>query len=142
MRDTFTTVLVALLGVHILVKFAFFALPYAKRRAALDRSYGEKPSATSTSDWVLLSLTVALAGVLLWRGADAASFLGGLWIGATLIQLYFHRYHHPVPADRKAPPVTSPLKEMSYAIQDDPWRPWPQLVVLTVLVVWCLAALF
>jgi hypothetical protein len=35
MLDTITTVLVALLGVHILVKFAFFALPYRKRRAAL-----------------------------------------------------------------------------------------------------------
>lgn len=87
MRDTATTILALLLGVHILVKFAFFALPYARRRAALDRSYGDKPSATSTSDWVLLGFTAAVAAVLLWRGADAASFLGGLWIGATLIQL-------------------------------------------------------
>ena len=35
MLDTVTTVVVALLGVHIIVKFAFFALPYRKRRAAL-----------------------------------------------------------------------------------------------------------
>ncbi len=134
--NTITTVVVALLGVHILAKFAFFAMPYARRRAALDKSYGAKPSATDVSDWVLLGFTVVLAGLLLVRGVEAVSFLAGLWIGATVIQLYFHRYHVPVPADRAAPPETSPLKEMSYAIQAAPWRPWPQVVVLTVLVVW------
>lgn len=138
MTDSVATVIVAVLGVHILVKFAFFLLPYAKRRAALDKSYGDRPSATSTSDWVLLGITVVLAAVLIWRGVEAASFLGGLWIGSTLIQLYFHRFHTPVPAGQAAPPQTSPLKEMSYAIQATPWRPWPQLAVLTVLVVWCL----
>lgn len=46
MLNTVTTVVVAVLGVHIIVKFAFFALPYRKRRAALDKSYGAKPSAT------------------------------------------------------------------------------------------------
>jgi hypothetical protein len=30
------------------------------------------------------------------------------------------------------------LKEMSYAIQSAPWRPWPQMLVLAVLVVWSL----
>ena len=138
MLDTVTTVLVGLLGVHVIVKFAFFALPYRTRRAALDKSYGAKPSATSTSDVILLGFAIVLSALLLWRGVEAVSFLGGLWIGATLIQLYFHRFHTPVPPDRAAPPQTSPLKEMSYAIQAAPWRPWPQLLVLTVLVVWSL----
>ena len=40
--------------------------------------------------------TVILATLLLWRGVEAVSFLGGLWIGATLIQLYFHQFHRPV----------------------------------------------
>lgn len=141
MLDTVTTVLVAMLGVHIVVKFAFFALPYAKRRAALDKSYGDKPSATATSDWVLLGFTVVLGALLVWRGVEAVSFLGGLWIGATLIQLYFHRYHQPVPADRAAAAQTSPLKEMSYAIQAAPWRAWPQMAVLAVFVVWSLVLL-
>lgn len=138
MLNTVTAVVVALLGVHIIVKFAFFALPYRKRRAALDKSYGSKPAATTTSDIVILGFTVALAALLLWRGVEAVSFLGGLWIGATLIQLYFHQFHTPVSPDRAAPPETSPLKEISYAIQDSPWRPWPQMVVLAVLVVWSL----
>lgn len=85
---------------------------------------------------MLLGFVVALCALLLCRGVEAVSFLGGLWIGATLIQLYFHRFHTPVPADRAARPPTSPLKEMSYAIQADPWKPWPQLMILTGLVAW------
>ena len=100
----------------------------------LDKQYGDKASATTTSDVVLIVFTVAIAVILLWRGVDPVSFLGGLWIGATLIQLYFHQFHRPVAPERAAPPQTSPLKEMSYAIQDAPWRPWPQLLLLTVLV--------
>ncbi|ORB74126.1 hypothetical protein BST44_10940 [Mycobacterium scrofulaceum] len=141
MINTVTTVVVALLGVHIIAKFFFFTLPYTRRRRALDASYGDRPSATSTSDWVLLVFTVLLCALLLWRGVEAVSFLGGLWIGATLIQLYFHRFHEPVPAERAAPPPTSPLKEMSYAIQSSPWRAWPQIAVLAVLVAWSLTLL-
>lgn len=55
MLNTITTVLVGLLGVHALAKFVFFALPYRRRRAALDKSYGDKPSATTTSDTVMVS---------------------------------------------------------------------------------------
>ncbi|SPM42531.1 hypothetical protein BN971_00613 [Mycobacterium numidiamassiliense] len=142
MLNTVTSIVVAVLGIHIVDKFAFFALPYRRRRAMLDKQYGDKPSATTVSDWVLMAFTVALAALLLWRGVQAASFLGGLWIGATLIQLYFHRFHRPVAPDRAAPPQTSPLKEMSYAIQDAPWRPWPQLLTLTVLVVFGLVLMW
>jgi hypothetical protein len=55
MLNTITTVLVGLLGVQALAKFVSFALPYRRRRAALDKSYGDKPSATITSDTVMLS---------------------------------------------------------------------------------------
>ncbi len=142
MLNTIATAVVVVLGLQIVTKFAFFALPYPRRRALLDKQYGDKASATTTSDRVLMLFTAALAALLLWRGIEAVSFLGGLWIGATLIQLYFHRFHRPVPPERAAPPPTSPLKEMSYAIQDAPWRPWPQLLMLTVLVVFSLALLF
>jgi hypothetical protein len=141
MLNTITTVLVGLLGVHALVKFAFFALPYRRRRAALDKSYGDKPSATKTSDTVMLLFTIALTGLLWWRGVEAVSFLGGVWIGATLIQLYFHEFHAPVAQDRAAPPIVSPIKSMSYAIQDSPWRPWRELLTLTVVICWSLALL-
>jgi hypothetical protein len=141
MLNTIATVVVVVFGIHIIAKLGFFALPYRRRRAMLDKQYGDKPSATDTSDWVLMVFTVVVAAVLLWRGVEAVSFLGGLWIGATLIQLYFHQFHRPVAPDRAAPPQTSPLKEMSYAIQDAPWRPWPQLLTLTVLVVFSLVSI-
>jgi hypothetical protein len=135
MLNTVATVVVVVLGLHIIGKFAFFALPYRRRRAMLDKQYGDKPSATTTSDRYTMVFTVGVAVLVLCRGIDSVSFLGGLWIGATLIQLYFHQFHRPVPELRAAPPQTSPLKEMSYAIQDAPWRPWPQLLTLSVLVV-------
>jgi hypothetical protein len=141
MLNTITTVLVGLLAVQALAKFVFFTLPYRRRRAALDKSYGDKPSATITSDTVMLLFTIALTGLLLWRGIEAVSFLGGVWIGATLIQLYFHEFHAPVAQDRAAPPVVSPIKSMSYAIQDSPWRPWRELLTLTVVICWSLALL-
>ena len=116
MPDTVTTIVVAILG-------------------------GDKPSATTTSDIVSMVLTVAVAVLLLWRGVEAVSFLGGLWVGATLIQLYFHNFHSPVSPERAAPPQTSPLKQMSYAIQDAPWRPWPQIVALIALAAYSLIAM-
>jgi hypothetical protein len=142
MLNSIATVVVVVLGLHIITKFAFFALPYRRRRALLDKQYGDKPSATATSDLVLMAFTIAISALLLGRGGDAVSFLGGLWMGATLIQLYFHQFHRPVPSERAAPPRTSPIKEMSYAIQDAPWRPWPQLLTLTVLVVYSLVRMF
>ena len=139
MLNTVTTVLVAIFGIYALAKFLFFVLPYRQRRAALDKSYGDKPSATTTSDRALLIFTVALAALLVWRGIEAVSFLGGLLIGATLIQLYFHEFHAPVPPERAAPARVSPIKTMSYAIQNSPWRPWRELLTLTVLICLSLA---
>jgi hypothetical protein len=141
MLKTVADVVVIVLGFHVLIKFTFFALPYGRRRALLDRRYGDKPSATTWSDPLVMVFTVAVAALLLCRGIDAVSFLGALWIGASLIELYFHQFHRPVAPERAAPPESSPLKEMSYAIQDAPWRPWPQLLTLTVLVVFSLALL-
>lgn len=139
--NTTATVVVVVLGLHIIVKFAFFALPYRRRRALLDKQYGDQPSATTTSDRMLMACAVGVAALVLWRGVDFVGFLGGLWVGATLIQLYFHQFHRPVRPERAAPRPTSPLKEMSYAIQDAPWRPWPQLLTLTALVVFSLICL-
>jgi len=137
--DSVTVVLIVLLGVYALLKFAFFLLPYSKRRAALDRAYGDRPSATRTSDPVRLALAVVIAALLLWRGIEPVGFLGGLLIGATLIQIYFHRFHTPLAPDRSPLPVVSPIKVMSYAIQDAPGRPWREILLMAVLIVWALA---
>ncbi len=39
MLDNIATVVAVILGVHAVGKFAFFALPYARRRAAVDKQY-------------------------------------------------------------------------------------------------------
>ena len=124
---------IALLAVHALIKFAFFALPYRMRRDALDRAYGDKPTATRASDVLLLGLVIAIAGLLFWRGVDVADFIGGLWIGATVIQLYFHRFHEGLSPNLAPPQPVSPIKLLSYAIQAAPQRAWRELLVLTVL---------
>jgi hypothetical protein len=132
-------VLVALLGVHALVKFAFFfVLPYAKRRGALDRAYGDKPSATRTADAVLLTAVIVIAGLILWRGIDPVSFLAGLWIGVSFIQLYFHRFHEPLLPSQMPPAIVSPIKMMSYAIQAAPSRSWREMLLMAALIVWAL----
>ena len=87
----------------------------------------------------MLVFTIVLAALLLWRGIEAVSFLGGVWIGATLIQLYFHEFRVPVAPERAAPETVSPIKTMSYAIQDSPWR--PELLTVTVLICWSLVLL-
>src|SRR5579871_2396991 len=60
--------------------------------------------------------------------ADCApiSFLAGLFVGATLIQLFFHAFHVPVAPEQEAPEPISPLKIMSYAIQAQPARAWKE----------------
>jgi hypothetical protein len=129
------TLVVVLLGVHALLKFGAFFLPYATRRAALDKSYGTATTATRSSDVWLLVLSITVAALVFARGVDGVGFLGGLWVGATLIQVYFHRFHEPLPAEHAPPPVVSPIKLMSYAIQDAPWRPWREILVFALLVV-------
>lgn len=139
MLETIVDALVALLGLHALLKFVFFLLPYPKRRAALDRAYADKPTATKRPDAILLTITLGVATLILLRGSDGTSFLGGLWIGATLIQLYFHRFDEPLSPAKAPPRLVSPIKMMSYAIQAEPARPWREILSLVFLILWSLA---
>jgi hypothetical protein len=130
------SIIVLLLSAYSILKFAFFfVLPYEKRRAALDRSYDGRPYATGTSDMILLVVAIALAAALLVSGGEPISFLGGLFVGAVLIQLFFHAFHAPVPDGREAPEPRSPLKRMSYAIQDRPERAWKEMATYAIIVV-------
>ncbi len=72
--------------------------------------------------------------VLFLAGVKPVSFLIGLWVGATLIQLYFHQFHQPLTREQEPPPPAGPIKVMSYAIEARPWRPWPEILMLVALV--------
>jgi hypothetical protein len=132
-------ILLAIYSVHALAKFGFFfVLSYRRRREALDRAYAGKASATKIADAVLLVFAIVLAGLLGIRGADHVSFLTGLLVGMTLIQIYFHQFSVPL-SDNEAPkPPSSPIKIMSYALQAKPGRPWKELVVIACLLIWSL----
>lgn len=130
---------VILFGVYSVAKFAvFFLRGYASRRNALDSQYTGRTSATKKSDPVLLAIAVCYSIALLLKAADPMAFLGGLLVGATLIQLFFHAFDKPLPAERIAPEPRSPIKMMSYAIQDEPARAWKEMLVFTALVLTCL----
>ena len=71
MAATILAILLTVYSVHALAKFGFFFLrSYRNRRAALDRAYAGKTSATQTADAVLLLFAVVLTGLLGVRGAS------------------------------------------------------------------------
>jgi len=138
---TVLRILVGLLMLHAIVKFAFFfVLPYKTRRKMLDSQYGSKTSATKASDFMLLAVAVILLALLFLSGrVEYLSFAVGLWAGMTLIQTYFHEFSKPLqPEELPGSGSISPIKMMSYAIQADPERPWKQLAIITILAVWVL----
>lgn len=126
--------------VHILIKFAFFfVLPYKQRRKMLDDAYKNNTSATKKSDYGLLF--ISLFPVLLFFISGLKEYLGfavGLYAGMTLIQVYFHSFDKPLSAEKLPPEPISPIKMMSYAIQENPSRPWIELVIISLLVLWIL----
>jgi hypothetical protein len=133
------TVLLVLFSLHALLKFAvFFVVPYRTRRRMLDRAYTGRASATKISDIFLFCMCLVLLGLLFATGADHVSFLTGLLVGATLIQLYFHRFSEPLTDEQSPAPPVSPIKIMSYAIQAQPTRPWRELLLFAALVLWAL----
>ena len=117
--------------------YVFFFMSYDVRRKWLDKSYSNKTSATKVFDNVIL-LILALLLTLLFLSHNMAylSFITGLYVGATLIQVYFHRFSDPLPNDKAPKPPISPIKMMSYGIQAFPKKTWKELLFLTVIFLW------
>jgi hypothetical protein len=136
-------ILLTLFAIQALVKFAFFfLLSYEQRRKQLDKAYGNKVSATSVTDNILLAIVLVLIVLVFVSGSmEYISFTAGLYIGATLIQLYFHRFSKPLPPEEAPGAPVSPIKMMSYAIQANPEKPWKELVILGALFLWALIML-
>jgi hypothetical protein len=129
-------VVVLVLSAYSVAKFLFFTLDYPRRRAAVDRQYAGRAAPGLGPDLALLALATGLGAALLLTGSEPIAFLGGMFVGATLIQLFFHSFREPVPLDHEAPEPVSPLKRMSYAIQDRPGRALKEMLVMTALIVW------
>src|SRR5581483_7208261 len=133
-------VVLALLFLHLLLKFAFFfLLKYETRRKLFDKSYGDKTSATKNADWFLLVIALIPVVLLFASGStEYISFAVGLYLGMTLIQVYFHAFSKPLPPEKAPQAPVSPIKMVSYAIQANPSRPWPELVLISLFAFWIL----
>ena len=83
---------------------------------------------------MILALLISL--LFLSHKMEYLSFITGLYIGATLIQIYFHRFSEPLPEDKAPKPPISPIKMMSYGIQAFPKKPWKELLFLTIIFLW------
>ncbi len=131
-------VLLLLLSIHAVVKPLFFYfLSYNTRRKQLDKSYGNKKTATKLFDNVILLVLLVLIILLIISGQmQYLSFAVGLYVGATLIQVYFHSFSSQLPEDKAPKPPASPIKIMSYAIQANPEKPWKSLLFISVLFLW------
>ena len=138
MATTILKILMTLFCIQVLIKsYVFFFVKYETRRKQLDKSYGNKTSATKIADNVLLSISALLVTLLFFSdNLEYLSFMTGLYVGATLIQIYFHQFSDLLPDDKVPSAPTSPIKIMSYAIQAFPKKPWKELVFLTILCSW------
>ena len=138
MALTILKVLMTLFLFQGLIKFyVFFFVKYDVRRKQLDKSYGNKTSATKYFDNIILVILGILVTLLFVSDImEYLSFITGLYIGATLIQVYFHRFSEPLSEDKAPTPPISPIKMMSYGIQASPKKPWRELLFLTLIFLW------
>lgn len=138
MSTAILKILLIIFCLQVLIKFYFFFfLSYEKRRKMLDKSYGNKTSATKVSDYIQLFISALLVTLVFFsENFEYISFLTGLYVGATLIQIYFHHFSDALPEDKSPKSPVSPIKIMSYAIQAFPKKPWKELLFLTGLFGW------
>jgi hypothetical protein len=138
MASTILKVLMTLFVIQGLIKFyIFFFVKYDVRRKQLDKSYGDKKSATTYFDNIILFILALLITLLFISDSmEYLSFITGLYVGATLIQVYFHQFSDPLPEDKAPKPPISPIKMMSYGIQAFPKKPWKELLFLTIIFLW------
>ena len=139
MTQTILKVLLALYIAYALLKFFdFFYQSYDRRMRSIRAAYENNGRVLKAFDNVVLGLMVLLVVLQFLSGMEYLSFTTGLLVGSTLIQIYFHRFCDPLPADKSPEPPVSPIKLMSWGIQANPEKPWRELTVLTVLFVWAL----
>ena len=139
MASTALKVLLVLYIAYALLKFFdFFYQSYDRRMIGIRATYANDGHILKVFDNVVLGWMAVFVVLLFVSGVEYLSFITGLLVGSTIIQIYFHRFCEIVPADKSPEPPASPIKLMSYAIQANPGRPWKELAFLTVLFVWAL----
>ena len=133
------TILLIAFSVQGLVKFAVgFLVPYRTRIARIEAYYRRDGRIISIYDNVTLVIIVALVVLLALTDIHEVSFFTGLIAGMLVIQIFFHRFSRPLPANRAPELPYAPRKLMSYAIQDDPGLAWREIILMAALFGWAL----
>jgi hypothetical protein len=136
-------VLLTLYAAYALLKFFdFFYVSRERRMVSIRRGYENDGRAIRAYDAVMLGLVVVLVVLQLAAGVHGLSFLTGLLVGMTLIQVYFHRFNQPLPKDDLPPEPVSAIKLMSWSIQAYPGAAWREIALVTVLLVGSLVLVF
>jgi hypothetical protein len=135
-------ILKILLTVYILYAllkfFEFFFRNDETKMKGLRAVYSGDGRVIRIFDNVMLILMVVFVALLIATGVEYLSFTTGLLVGMTIIQVYFHRFSDPLPAEKSPEPPVTAIKLMSYSIQANPGKAWRELVFMTVLFVWAL----
>jgi hypothetical protein len=138
-------ILKILLTVYILYAllkfFEFFFRNDETKMKGLRAVYSGNGRVIRIFDNVMLILMVVFVALLFATGVEYLSFTTGLLVGMTIIQVYFHRFSDPLPAEKSPEPPVTAIKLMSYSIQANPGKAWRELVFMTVLFVWALVML-
>lgn len=137
------TILLIAFCLQGLVKFAAgFLVPYPTRIKRIASYYGREGRVISIYDNVTLVMVVALVVLLMATEMQYLSFVTGLVVGMLIIQIFFHRFSKPLPAEKMPESPTPPRKLMSYAIRANPGLAWREILFMTVLFAWALYMLF
>lgn len=135
-------ILLVLYCVQSLAKFAVhFLLPYDKRIRQMERNYAKDHKVIARYDDITLVVQIGMVVLLFLTGVEYLSFLTGLFVGMSLIQLYFHRFIRPLADDKTPASPYPPVKLMSFAIQAQPGLAWREYLLMAVAAVWGIYAL-
>lgn len=135
-------ILLILYCVQALIRFAIhFLLPYDKRIRQMERNYAKDHKIIARYDDITLVVQLIMVALLFATDMQYLSFLTGLFVGMSLIQLYFHRFIHPLPMDKMPESPYPPVKLMSFAIQAQPNLAWREYLLITATAIWGLYAL-
>ena len=135
-------ILLILYCVQALTRFAIhFLLPYDKRIRQMERNYAKDHKIIARYDDIALVVQLIMVALLFATTMQYLSFLTGLFVGMSLIQLYFHRFIHPLPKDKMPESPYPPVKLMSFAIQAQPDLAWREYLLIAVAAIWGLYAL-
>lgn len=140
MNSSVLRILLTVYIVYALLKFfEFFFRDEKTKQAGLHAVYVKGGGKiVKIFDNVILLFAIVLVVLLFRGGVEYISFITGLMVGMTIIQVSFHRFSDPLPPEKAPPPPVTALKMMSYSIQAMPAKAWRELTLMTLLFLWAL----